>query len=342
MKKIKMGIVGAGVWGETHASIYNEHIFAEVVAICDIREERARQVAEKYNIKEVYTDFREMAEKSDCDAVAIVTPDFLHADIAVEFANKGKHLLIEKPLATTKEDIYKIVEAVERNGIRAMVDLHNRWNPPFNTAKQKIASGILGKPYTAYIRLNDIKWVATDMLSWSDKSSILWFLGSHSLDTLRWMFDDEVKRVYSVKRSGLLKELGVDTDDIFLTTIEFKNGGIAHMENGWITPNGNTNINDFKFSILCTEGMISIDASSHNLIHMVTEDRAHTPDILVSNTVFDRCKGFAYESIRDFIDRLIDGREFRVSLEDAKKSALAIIAIQESAEIGQPVEVVEG
>ena len=153
-----------------------------------------------------------------------------------------------------------------------------------------------------------------------DKSSILWFLGSHSLDTLRWMFDDEVKRVYSVKRSGLLKELGVDTDDIFLTTIEFKNGGIAHMENGWITPNGNTNINDFKFSILCTEGMISIDASSHNLIHMVTEDRAHTPDILVSNTVFDRCKGFAYESIRDFIDRLIDGREFRVSLRMPKIS----------------------
>ena len=99
----------------------------------------------------------------------------MHADIAVEFANKGKHLLIEKPLATTKEDIYKIVEAVERNGIRAMVDSHNRWNPPFNS-KAKIASGILGKPYTAYIRLNDIKWVATDMLSWwiSHLSSGFW------------------------------------------------------------------------------------------------------------------------------------------------------------------------
>ncbi len=339
LKKIKIGIVGAGVWGETHASIYKEHLFADLVSICDKNEERARAIAEKYGIKEVYTDYREMAEKSDIDAVAIVTPDFLHADIAVEFANHGKAMLIEKPLATTKEDIARICEAVKKNGVRCMVDLHNRWNPPFNKAKQEVESGKLGTPYTAYIRHSDIKWVATDMLSWSAKSSILWFLGSHSLDTLRWMFDDDVKRVYSVKKTGILKKLGVDTPDIFLTTIEFNKGGVAQMENGWITPNGNTNVNDFKFSILCTEGMISLDLSSHNLIHEVTEERAYTPDILVSNYVFDRCKGLSYESIRDFVDRLVDGKEFRVTLEDARKTALAIIAINESAETGMPVEV---
>ena len=89
-----------------------------------------------------------MAEKSDCDAVAIVTSDFLHADIAVEFANRGKHLLIEKLIATTREDVSRIVEAVERNGVRAMVVLHNRWNPPFNTAKQKIDSGYFSVQYS--------------------------------------------------------------------------------------------------------------------------------------------------------------------------------------------------
>ena len=339
MKQIRMGIVGAGTWGQTRASIYAEHVCACPVAICDSREERAREIADKYGIEKVYTDYHSLAGDPDVDAVAIVTPDFAHADIAVAMANAGKDILIEKPLATTREDIERICKAVRENKVRCMVDLHNRWNPPFNTAKQEVESGKLGTPYTGYIRHSDVKWVATDMLSWASRSSILWFLGSHSLDTLRWIFGDEVKRVYAVKRKGILEEMGVDTDDIYLTTIEFAHGGIAHMENGWITPNGNTNVNDYKFSVLCTKGMINMDLSDHNLIREVTEVNTSTPDILVSNRVFDRCKGLSYESIRDFIDRLVDGREFRVSMEDARRTAIAILAIMESAEKGMPVDV---
>lgn len=339
MKKIRMGIVGAGTWGETHASIYAEHLFAEPAAICDMNREKAEKIAEKYGIPKVYSDYHDLAKDGEIDAVAIVTPDFAHADVACAMAYAKKHILIEKPLATTKEDIAAICEAVAKSGVRCMVDLHNRWSPPFNLAKQKIASGKLGKPYTAYIRLNDIKWVATDMLSWAAKSSILWFLGSHSLDSLRWLLDSEAKRVYSVKREGILKAKGVDTPDTFLTTIEFENGAVAQMENGWVTPNGNRNINDFKCSVMCTEGMINLDLSSHNLMEEVTEDGSCVPDILVSNMVFGHCGGFSYESIRDFVDRLADGKEFRVSLEDARKTALAILAIQESAKTGQPVEV---
>lgn len=340
MDQIRIAIVGAGVWGETHASIYREHPLAVPVAICDMNEQRARAIAEKHGIPNVYADYREMAERCDCDAVAIVTPDHLHADIACAFADAKKHILIEKPLATTREDIDRICKTVKRNGIRAMVDLHNRWNPPFNTAKQKIDEGVIGEPYSAYFRLNDIKWVATDMLSWSAKSSILWFLGTHSLDTLRWMFDDEVKRVYALKRDGLLNSLGVDATDIFQTSIEFEKGGIAQMENGWITANGNGNVNDFLCSFTGTKGGFYINPSNHNLLQMVTEDRLEIPDILVSNTVFGRCKGFSYESIRDFVDRLVDGEEFRVTLEDARRTAIAILAIHESAEKGVPVDVV--
>ncbi|MDC7287939.1 Gfo/Idh/MocA family oxidoreductase [Blautia schinkii] len=340
MEKVKIGIVGAGVWGETHAAIYQEHPFAEIVAICDKQEERAKILADKYKIPRIYTDYHDLAEDTNCDAVAIVTPDFLHADIAVEMAAHHKNMLIEKPLATNREDIDRIYNAAKENKVRVMVDLHNRWNPPFNTAWQEIRQGTLGEPYSAYIRHNDIKWVATDMLSWAGQSSILWFLGSHSLDTLRWMFHDEVKRVYSVKKRGILEKLGVPTDDLFLTTIEFSKGGVAQMENGWVTPNGNMNINDFKFSMLCTKGMLSIDASNHNMLQMVTEEKTTTPDILVANRVFDKCKGLSYESIRDFVDRLADGREFRVSLDDARNTAIAILAILESAEKRQAVDVV--
>lgn len=338
-KKIKMAIVGAGIWGENHARIYKDHPFAEIVAITDANPKKARDVADRLDIPGCYEDYNTMFEKSGCDAVAVVTPDFAHADIAISAANHKKHILIEKPLATTKEDVVRIYDAVRKNNVRAMVDLHNRWSPPFHSAYCSVEKGELGEVYSAYFRLNDIKWVATDMLSWASKSSILWFLGSHSLDTIRWFFNDEVKRVYSVSRAGILKSEGIDTEDMYLTTLEFRNGGVAQMENGWITPNVNPNINDLKFNVLGTKGMISIDASHHNMVQMYTGDKVTVPDCLVQNFIFGKPKGFAFESIRCFIDCLLDGTDFPVSLEDAANVSLTILAIMESAKTRQIVEV---
>ncbi len=271
-----------------------------------------------------YDDYEEMFKTSGCDAVAIVTPDFAHAAIAVAAANNKKHLLIEKPLATTRDDVRAI---------------HNRWSPAFNVAHQSLENGELGTPYNAYMRLNDVKWVATDMLPWAAKSSILWFLGSHSLDTLRWFFNDDVARVYSVSREGILKGLGVDTVDTYLTTLEFKNGGIAHMENGWITPNANPCLNDIKFTILGDKGMISLDVSNHNMIQKYTDEKVTVPDMVVQHSIFGYPKGFAFESIRGFVDCILSGAEFPVSVYDAANTSIAILAIMESAKTRMPVEV---
>jgi predicted dehydrogenase len=337
--KLKMAIVGAGIWGENHAKIYKAHPFCEVVAICDQQKDKAQAVAGKMGIPNVYDNYEEMFKNSGCDAVAIVTPDFAHAAIAIKAAEYGKNMLIEKPLATTKEDVYAMLEAFAKHKVRVMVDLHNRWSPAFNVAHQSVEKGELGGIYSGYMRLNDIKWVATDMLSWAAKSSVLWFLGSHSVDTLRWFFNDDIKRVYSVSREGVLKGLGVDTVDTYLTTLEFKNGGIAQMENGWITPNANPCVNDIKFNICGDKGMISLDVSSHNLIQKYTDKSVAVPDIVVQHSVFGFPKGFAFESIRSFVDCLLSGEEFHVSVEDAANTSIAILAIMESAKTRTPVEV---
>jgi len=336
-EKIKIAVIGAGTWGGTHARIYREHPLAEVTAICDQNKGRAERLAAELGIDAVYDDYNEMLRHGGFDAAAIVTPDFAHADIAVAAANAKKHILIEKPLATTRDDAFRIVDAVEKNNVRAMVDFHNRWNPPFNAAYQSIRSGELGVVYTGSIRLNDCKWVATCMLPWAASSSILWFLGSHSVDTMRWLFGDEVSRVYSISRKGLLQSMGVDTEDCYYTTLEFKNGGVAHMENGWVTPDANPNVNDFKCNILGTKGMISIDATNHNLIQKYTDTSVSVPDILVTNTVFDRVNGFAYESIRSFVDCLYSGEPFKVSLTDALNTTLILLAVMESAAKRAPV-----
>jgi predicted dehydrogenase len=337
--KLKMAIVGAGTWGENHARIYQAHPLCEVAAVCDQNQGKARALAAKLGIDRYYDDYREMFETSGCDAAAIVTPDFAHAEAAICAAKHGKHVLVEKPLATTREEVFTMREVFAKHGVRVMVDLHNRWSPPFNVARQSVEKGELGKVYTAYMRLNDIKWVATDMLPWAASSSILWFLGSHSVDTLRWFFNDEVRRVYAVSRRGILAAQGVDTVDTYLSTLEFNGGGVAQMENGWITPNANPCVNDIKFSILGDKGMISLDLSSHNLIQKYTDEKVQVPDILVQHSVFGQPRGFAFESIRSFVDCILSGREFPVSLEDAANTSLVILAIMRSARQGQPVEV---
>ncbi|MDR2552152.1 MAG: Gfo/Idh/MocA family oxidoreductase [Treponema sp.] len=337
--KLKMAIAGAGTWGENHAKIYQAHPFCEVVAVCDEKPGKAKAMADKMGIPLSYENYEEMFRSSGCDAAAIVTPDFAHARIAIKAAEHNKHVLVEKPLATTREDVYAMMEAFEKYRVRAMVDLHNRWSPAFNVARQSVEKGELGTPYQAYMRLNDVKWVATDMLPWAAKSSILWFLGSHSTDTLRWFFNDEVARVYSVSREGILKSQGVDTVDTYLTTLEFKNGGIAHMENGWITPNANPCVNDIKFNILGDKGMISLDVSNHNLIQKYTDAKVTVPDIVVQHSIFGFPKGFAFESIRSFVDCILSGEEFKVSIRDAANTSLVILAIMESAEKRMPVEV---
>ena len=339
VEKIKMAIVGAGTLGSAHAGIFKEHPLAETLAICDMNIEKAEKLAKEFDIPKVYYNYVDMLKEIPCDAVSIVTPDHLHGDIAVACAEAGKHILIEKPLATNREDVKRIMEAVNRNKVRAMVDLHNRWNPPFALAKDAIDKGELGKLRNAYFRLNDIKWVATDLLPWAASSSILWFLGSHSLDTLNWFFNSKVKRVYSVSSSGVLKGLGVDTIDTYLTTLEYENGCIAQMENGWITPNGNVNVNDMKCTVLGDKGMITIDTTSHNLIQQFNDSQAKVPDILVRNKVHEKVKGFAYESIRSFIDKLATEEDFIVSLEDAAQVSIVILAIMESAEKRAPVDI---
>ena len=336
---IRMGIVGAGTWGETHAKIYQAHPASTVVAVCDSNADKARELAARQGIPAWYSSYEEMFDKAGLDAVAIVTPDFAHADIAVAAAKRGLHMLIEKPLATTRPDVFRMTDAITSAGVKAMVDLHNRFSPPFNVARQSVVDGELGVLQNAYMRLNDVKWVATDLLPWAAQSSILWFLGSHSVDTLRWFFDDEVTRVYSVSRSGLLKDMGVDTVDTYLTTLEFAGGGIAQMENGWINPNAMPNVNDIKFTAVGSAGMISIDASSHNLIQKYTDDRVTVPDVLVRDLVFGYPAGFAFQSIRSFVDCLATGEEFKVSLEDSAKVSLIVLAIMESAERREPVDI---
>jgi predicted dehydrogenase len=336
MKPVRMGIIGLGLWGQAHARIIASHPSSELVAVCDLDESKASAVGAQYNVPH-FTDYKALLRSDTIDAISIVTPDFAHTEFAVAAAEAGKHVLIEKPLATKTKECELIIRAMEKNKVRIMVDFHNRWNPPFASAKETIAAGQLGDLVSAYFRLTDVISVPTKMLSWSAKSSILWFLGSHTVDTLRWLFKDEVKRVFAVSRSGILKAQGIDVADVYQAILEFRQGGIATIENNWIVPNTQPFVNDFKFNMLGSKGMISIDLSNNQAYERFLENQADHPDIFVKPVIHGKPMGFAHESIRSFIDCLAGDVPFVVDAYDGLEVTKVIEAIILSAETREPV-----
>jgi predicted dehydrogenase len=338
MEVIRFALVGAGTWGRAHASEYHGHPRSRLVAVCDSNLSAAEQIASAYGV-EAFDSVEAMLEGAAFDAAGVATPDFAHRAATVALLDAGKHVLLEKPLATTMDDATAIVDAVRRSGARLMVDFHNRWSPPINVAKQTIAAGDIGTVSQAYIRLNNTLRVPTQVLSWSARSSILWFLGSHSVDTLRWLLDDDVVRVYSVARRGVLEALGIPVDDGYQTILEFAGGATAVMENHWIAPNTHPNNNDFKINVLGTEGMVDLDLTNHGAIKRFLPDRADHPDVFVKPTVGGRPVGFAHASIRAFVDCLSSGDPFPVSVEDAYRATAVLLAIMSSSETRTPVVV---
>lgn len=333
------GVIGTGVWGETHLKAYSTHPGADLVCICDLDEDLLKRRADEYDVGCWTTDYEELLANDEIDAVSVVTPDFLHREIVVAAAQAGKHVLLEKPMATTVEDCQAMIDAAEANGVMLMVDFHNRWNPAMWGIKQEIISGGMGEPQMMTMRLNDTIYVPTEMLSWGGDSTVVWFLGSHAVDLVRWLFDDEVKRVYSVSGSNVLRARGIDTPDYFLTILELEGGGAAHIENCWIMSDEMPTVFDFKVEMVGSEGTAFADASSHRMLQTYTPEGPSYPDVAVVTEVQGVPAGFGIQSIRHFADCVISGAEPAVSPLDGLENTRVLVAIHQSAESGQPVEI---
>jgi predicted dehydrogenase len=312
---------------------------SKLAAVCDLDETRASEIAKKYGAKAVYTDYRELLANPEVKAVSIATPDFAHREIAVAAAEAGKHILVEKPLATTVVDAEAMVNAAKKAKVKLMVSFHNRVNPPFAGAKQSILKGELGQPVYIYARLSNTTWVATQMLPWASKSSALWFLGSHITDLAHWLLDDEPKRVYAVTRSGILKGMGVDTQDFHVAIVEFKNGAVATLENAWILPETEPSVFNFKFEMLGTKGSLYVNTSDHRLVQQFTNESASLPDVLgITFGDSPRLSGFVLEAIARFVDAVANDTPVLASGEDGLVVTRVLCAIQDSAASGRPVD----
>ncbi len=340
MNATGFGVIGAGLFGENHALAYSRLPGVDLVAICDVDEARAQAVAAKYGARAYTTSYEELLNRPDIAAVSIATPDFAHREIALAAAKAGKHILCEKPLALTIEDSQAIVDAAKENGVKLMVDFHNRVNPPFVAVKQGIDAGEIGEPAYAYVRLSNTTFVPMEMLSWAGQSSALWFLASHTVDLMRFLLDDEVGRVYAVRRDGILRAKGVNAADFHVAIAEFAKGAVVTFENAWILPRSQPMVFDFKLELLGSVGAMYANPSHHGALEKHVNSTMAYSDVLgVTPTGDSRIGGFVLESIARFVDAVLEDKPVLATGEDGVAVTRVLLAMEESARTGQPVDI---
>lgn len=338
MKKPGIGLIGCGTWGSVHARTYAASPFVQLIAISDQDVDRAATAARNCGAEKHSADWRELLADAEINAVAIATPDFAHGEIVQAAIDAGKDILVEKPLATTIEECERILDARRAKGVKLMVDFHNRWNLPFVNIRRMLQSGEMGDLLAINIRLNDTLFVPTKMLGWASCSSPAHFLGSHVVDIIRWLSGAEVTRVYSVSRSLVLKNAGIDTPDFFQSILELSSGATAVVENCWVVNESSPSVFDFQCEFIGSAASAYVNASHHAMLKTYTTGGVAYPDVACAADLHGKPVGFGVAAIEHFIDCLTSGREPMVTGEDGLAAARVVAAMVKSAGTGQPVE----
>ncbi len=354
-RKGKIGIVGGGIFGQWHLKAFTQlqnDGKVELAALADLREDARNRAAQEYGVT-TYEDYREMIEKEKLDAITVVTPDHLHADIAITGLEMGCHVLCEKPMATTMDDCRKIAETVKRHpGQLFMIDFHKRLDMYHIELEKVIRDGNLGKIQYGYAYMEDRIEVSRDWFkTWPAGSSPYWFIGVHFVDLVRWLIKANGTKVFATGRREKLKGLGVDFWDNISSHIVFENGATFSIDAGWTLPEGFEAIVNQGLRIIGTEGIFEIDSQDRGAgaclrgktqqsYNLGVYAEKHTPD---GRIVYG---GYGIESIMEFgyhLDYLLNGGTIKnlegmyPDVEDGFEVSKICIGVHQSAEAGGTV-----
>lgn len=334
---LTIGIVGAGLRGRLFADALEDQSGVRVVGFA----EKSAGVAEDARSSTglpVVADVGALLSDFDPDAVIVATPDFAHRDAAVAVASAGKHLLIEKPLATNLADAYAITAAVEESGVRCLVGFENRWNPHVVRAHDLTSSGELGSPITSSATLSNSYFVPTQMLSWAAASSPAWFLMPHTLDMLMWLTGSAPESVLAVGSSGVLAARGIDTTDVVHALVTFADGSTANLTSAWVLPDAGEGIVDFRFSFIGTEGSITGDLSHQGLTVVLDKLRSEWP---LGASIGRSKVGPPRWMVQQFAAGLMDGGDLGPGVRHGLEVTKTICAIERSMSSGAAVAVAD-
>jgi predicted dehydrogenase len=335
VRRVKMAVIGAGIWGENHAMAFATYPVVELGWICDLDAGRARRLAEKVGCRWT-TEIGELAA-SDVEAVSIATPDHTHQAPCLAMIAAGKHVMVEKPFTTDVAEAEAIIAAAGRAGVKLMVDFQLRWHPQYMGAKAVVESGELGEGVMGYARLSDTIHVPTEMLAWGSASGPEWFLFPHTMDATRWILGEEPVEVFARGSRRVLKALGIDAYDAIQASFQFERSFVT-FETCWIIPNSWPTVVDNRFTLYGAKGCIEL-ASAPGIA--IASDRYKYPFSSHAITRYGKPFGHFYESIRHFADCVAENQEPQASGHDGLVATAMIQATLRSLAEHRPIQMSE-
>jgi predicted dehydrogenase len=189
LDRVKVGIVGLGLVSHSHIDAYRSHPGAELIAVCDMDEGRAKAHVEKYGIPRYYTSYDEMLKDKDINTIDIITPTFLHTSMAIAAAKAGRHIHCEKPFCLSLDEGMAACAEAEKRGVSLMVGESYLFTSSIMKAKELIDSGEIGGPRQIRERFGE--WVmAGDALN-ALSGSVSWRMDSAKAGGggYPWLFD---------------------------------------------------------------------------------------------------------------------------------------------------------
>ena len=324
---IGVSILGSGAYAEVHGQVVQNDPRAELLSVWSPTPANRERFAKQFSTRAA-DDWRHCIEDPNVTAVHVATPDFAHTDYVIAALQAGKHVLVEKPMATSVDECHQIIKARDASGKKLMVNYHNRWYPGFAKAREMVASGAIGTPVSANFVLSDtITWVETSM-KWADRTGPEWFLMTHITDLASWVLSDTPEEVFAMAREGLLRSKGMETRDLVKCMSRMKNGAVVQLETSWILSRAWRNpVNEMWISIQGETGRVDVNADFENVI-AVTETY-QTPFTLLDST--------EVPPIQDFITCLIEDTPVPVTAEEGLLATEWVEAVVASYTKGQSV-----
>lgn len=341
MSKIKVGVIGCGsIAKHRHIPEHAANENVEIVAFCDIVEERAQEYADQYNAK-AYTSFEELLKNEEVDAVSVCTPNSLHAPISIAALNAGKHVLCEKPMATSAEEADAMIAAAEKNGKKLMIAHNQRFVASHAKARSIIESGALGKIYsfrTAFGHGGPENWSADGSNSWFFKKELAFIgamgdLGVHKTDLLRYLIGEEFTEVAAFVEGSAKENSTVDDNAVCI--LKSESGMIGTLAASWAYNGGEDNSTVFY----AENGILRLeDDPDYSLIveYKNGNSERHSLGAIQSNEEGQQTDTHVVEH---FIESILDDTTPPVCGNEGKKSLQVILAALESSETKQIVRV---
>jgi len=327
---VKICVVGMGVMGWQYCEVLSSLPHASLQWICDINTEKLEKSARHFKVQG-YKDFRE-APIEDIDAVIIATPDNYHLEPTLYFAQNKKHILVEKPLATSVEDGIEMVKACEEAGIKLMVGHILRFDPRYALIKERVEKNEIGDIVHLFARRNNLISNAKRI---KGRTSPIFFLAVHDIDILCWLKKSPPKWVYAIANSKLLHPL--NTFDSAFILLEWKDGTIACVETSWVLPDYSPSALDSQLEVVGSKGAIYLRIDNQNL--QIYKDKSEFPDTFYHLLLHNEPFGILRAEVEHFIDCILNDKPPLIGGEEALLAVRIAEAAHKSIELKERIEI---